>query len=115
MSGRELQRAVIDLAHLFGWSVAHFRPGRVLRHGKEIYETPVAADGKGWPDLVLCKDRSDLGMPGLLLFRELKGDGDRLRPEQAAWIARLQAARQDAKVWTAKDWRSGAIEKELRG
>jgi hypothetical protein len=101
---RQLQLSVLVLARLRGFAVAHFRPGRTLRGG---WRTPVAADGAGWPDLVLVKDNR-------CLFRELKGDGGRLRPEQVAWIARLIAAGQDARIWTATDWRDGTIDEELR-
>jgi hypothetical protein len=48
---RDFQTAVIDLAHLAGWTLAHFRPAQT-RHG---WRTPVAGDGQGFPDLILTK------------------------------------------------------------
>ncbi|WP_346927547.1 hypothetical protein, partial [uncultured Arthrobacter sp.] len=78
MSERELQDAVIELARLLGWRVAHFRPARVRRGGREIYETPVAADGKGWPDLVLVRGSR-------LIFAEMKSGTGRLSDAQIAW------------------------------
>ena len=108
MSEGQLQRAVVTLAHLLGYACAHFRPARTARS----WRTAVAADGAGWPDLVLCG--CPAGGRWRLLFRELKGDGGRLEPGQAAWIARLQAAGQDARVWTAAMWRDGTIEEDLR-
>jgi len=100
---RELQRAVLRLARLLGWRVAHFRPARTARG----WRTPVEADGAGWPDLVLVRG-------SLLLFRELKGDGGRLRAEQEWWLVALREAGQDAGLWTGQDWCSGLIERELR-
>ena len=47
MSERELQDAVIQLARLLGWRVAHFRPAMTTRG----WRTPVSADGAGFPDL----------------------------------------------------------------
>lgn len=67
MTERDLQNAVIQCAQLLGWRVAHFRPARVMRGGREIYETPIAADGKGFPDLVLVNRRHRR-----LMFVELK-------------------------------------------
>lgn len=104
MTEKALQKAVIQLAHLLGWACAHFRPA-MTRRGRWV--TPVEADGKGWPDLVLVK-------PGRCLFRELKTDNGRLGSEQASWLERLQLAGQNACVWRTADWRSGRIEQELR-
>jgi len=92
-SEAEFQRCVIDLAHARGWSVAHFRPARTKAGG---WITPVAADGKGWPDLALCRER--------LVFAELKRQNGKLAPEQAAWIISLQYAGQEVHVWRPSDW-----------
>lgn len=108
MTERQLQQAVIECAHYLGWRVAHFRPARVTRGGREVYETPVAADGKGFPDLILTHPR--LG----LLARELKTDTGKLSLHQQAWLDDLSAAGVDAAVWRERDWTSGRIEGELR-
>jgi hypothetical protein len=57
---------VIEAAHVYGWRCAHFRPART-RHG---WRTAVAADGAGFPDLVLIH-------PGRreIIARELKASG----------------------------------------
>lgn len=89
----EWQRDVIDLAHLHRWRVAHFRAA-TLTNGRTI--TPVAADGAGWPDLVLVRGR--------LLFRELKTNRGRLQPHQEAWGAALQKAGCDWGVWRPRDF-----------
>ena len=77
MSEQELLEAVIELAHLYRWRVAHFRPART-EHG---WRTPVAADGAGFPDLVLVRDR--------VLFVELKSARGRLSVEQQDWLSAL--------------------------
>lgn len=101
MTEREFQTQVIQLAHLYGWRVAHFRPARVLRNGKETWETPVAADGKGFPDLVLAKN-------GVVLFRELKTDTGTVSDEQRVWLKAT-----GGKVWRPRMW--NVIEETLRG
>ena len=77
------QRQVIDLAHLYGWKVAHFRPAKTERG----WRTPVQADGAGFPDLVLVKP----GRP--VVFAELKAKKNKLSPTQQEWIEALKAAR----------------------
>jgi len=49
ISEADFQTRVIDLARQLGWRVAHFRKTRVQRKdGSTFWETPVAADGKGF-------------------------------------------------------------------
>lgn len=106
MTGKELQAAVVDLARTLGWLVAHFASVPVKRGGHVIWMTPVQADGKGFPDLLLLRERQ--------LFVEIKGDGDRLRPEQRRWLDAAAIAGEQAVVWTPKDWgEGGPIEREL--
>ena len=82
MTGAEMQTGIIDTARLCGWTVAHFRPART-KHG---WATPVAADGKGFPDLVLVHPERGIR------FVEVKGSSDRVRPEQQMWIDRINEA-----------------------
>jgi hypothetical protein len=98
ISEADLQTAVIDTARVFGWRVAHFRPART-KHG---WVTPVAADGKGFPDLVLVNDTR-------LLFVELKSDKGKPSREQEQWLEGLNqvAAVCDqvgVHLWTPADW-----------
>lgn len=76
ISEEAFQKQIIDTAHLYGWKVAHFRKARTA-HG---WVTPVAADGKGFPDLILVH-------PGRckIMAIEVKTDKGKLRPEQEAW------------------------------
>lgn len=93
----QLQQAVIETARTFGWRVAHFRPAQT-KHG---WRTPVAADGKGFPDLCMVNPRS-----GRLIFAELKASKGKLTAEQEAWMRDLAAALPAADVclWTPEDW-----------
>lgn len=102
MTEADLQRAVIECARFFSWRSCHFRPARTERG----WATPVAGDGRGFPDTVLVRDR--------VLWRELKVSGGRLRPDQVQWLDALCDAGQDAAVWTDEDWLAGRIEAELR-
>lgn len=102
MTEAELQECTIELAHLFGWRVAHFRAARTA-HG---WRTPVAADGAGWPDLVLVRER--------LVVAELKSARGGLTAEQRLWLDDLSRAGIEAHIWRPADWTSGAIEAVLR-
>ena len=104
MTEAQFQRSVIELAQLNGWKVAHFRPAQ---NSKGNWRTPVAADGKGFPDLVLVKDR--------VIFAELKTDKGRIRPEQRAWLDAIHTATTgdpppcdrtiiETRVWRPRDW-----------
>lgn len=102
MRGRELQRGIIDMARRLGWRVAHTPPVQTERG----WRTPVAADGKGFPDLLFLRER--------IVVAEVKGDGDRLTDEQRAWLNSFVLAGAEAHVWRTKDWENGTIESVLR-
>ncbi len=110
MTEAELQSAVIDLAHTFGWAVAHFRAGRT---GSGSWRTPVEADGSGFFDLVAVRK-------GRLLLVELKSARGRLSPQQVWWHQLAKAVEKVAPgvvgvhVWRPEQWMDGTIEEELR-
>ena len=86
MREADFQKNVIELAKILGWTVAHFRPARTKNGG---WVTPVAADGKGFPDLFLAHPERGI------LAVELKSDSGRVTKEQRFWldtIARAMAA-----------------------
>lgn len=97
----QFQRQVIQLAQMTGWRVAHFRPAQNARGD---WRTPVAADGKGFPDLVLVRET--------VLFVELKVNGNKLAPDQVAWRDALTHAGANWHLWTDDDW--PAIEQTLK-
>ena len=88
---KEFLSQVTQLARLNGWMVYHTHDSR--------------HSAKGFPDLVLVRER--------LIFAELKSDGGKLRPEQAAWLAALNRAGVEAYLWGQGEWPE--IEVVLRG
>lgn len=92
------------MARTLGWRVAHFRTAQT--DGR--WMTPVAADGKGFPDLCCVRGEQ-------LLFIELKADRGRLSQEQDEWLAALQdSQRCGVAVFYPRDWANGAVEMALR-
>ena len=90
---KTFQKQVIELAHILGYTVAHFRPAKTA-HG---WRTPVAADGAGFPDLVIAGH-------GRILYRELKTTTGRLSDDQEAWGEILTRNGADYAVWRPSDW-----------
>jgi hypothetical protein len=103
---KEFQLQVIEYAQARRWRVAHFRAVRVQRSSGECYyETPVAADGKGFPDLIIVRgDR--------LLAAELKVPGNDTSEEQDRWLAAFRGAGVPTFVWYPEHW--PAIEEVLK-
>ncbi len=106
MSEAVFQRKVIELAHFYGWRAAHFRGVAVKRKdGSTRYQTPVQADGAGFPDLIMCrKDRC--------IAAELKSHKGKTSDEQEAWLAALAWA--DIEVYTWKPIDLAEIERVLQ-
>lgn len=75
----DFQQQIIEYAHLRGWKVAHFRPARMQddEDGEEVWRTPVQADGKGFFDLVLTRER--------VVWMEVKSEKGRLSKDQKNW------------------------------
>ncbi len=103
MTETELLDSVLELAGLLKWRTAHFRPA-LTKHG---WRTAVAGDGKGFPDLVLVRDR--------VLFVELKSARGQLSIEQQDWFHALGDAGAERYIWLPADWTDGTIERVLRG
>lgn len=95
VSGGALQESIIALAQPFGWKIAHFRPCKT-NHG---WRTAVSADGKGWPDLYMVNPAR-----AIVIYREIKGQYEKVSPEQSQWGDWLTEAAQDWKVWRPRDW-----------
>jgi hypothetical protein len=103
-SEKEFQKQVIALAKLCGWMVAHFRASM---NARGEYQTAVAADGAGFPDLVLSK----VGRP--VLFVELKTDTGKVSAAQQEWYNRLFLSGADVRLWRPAIW--PAIVRTLKG
>ena len=113
MTEAELQAAIVDLAHLLGWRVAHFRAAKTSKG----WRTPVQGDASGFVDLVLvrpAKGPSILPVGGRVIFAELKGDRGRISPDQQAWADAIKAAGGEHHFWWPTAWTTGRIEGVLR-
>ena len=111
-SEAELQRLVTDMAELYGWEWVHFRPARTDKG----WRTPVSGPlGKGWPDLVLVRERDRR-----ILFVELKREGGVLSEHQADVLLSLATIAVDSclglavHVWWPSLVTSGEVERLLR-
>lgn len=96
----EFQLKVISYAWERGWRVAHFRKVRVSR-GKgtkqtTYWETPVSADGKGFPDLELVRER--------LIKMELKVGKNKRDAEQLKWADAYARAKVEYYCLYPRDW-----------
>lgn len=98
MTEDDWQSFVLDLAHTCGWLVFHARPAQTGRG----YRTAVAADGEGFPDLVLVRR-------GQVLVRELKLDDTYPSLPQKRWLNELGPA---GAVWRPRD--RALVMEELR-
>jgi hypothetical protein len=105
MTGKQLQRAAIQVCHARGFIVAHFTAAQV-RQG--VFVTPIKADGKGFPDMIVAGH-------GRVFAIEVKGTNDYVKPEQREWLNRLEAGGVKTLVLTPSKWRAGALDELLRG
>ena len=95
MTEAELQAQIIPLANSYGLLVFH--------SGDSRRDT-----GRGFPDLTIASKHG-------LMYRELKDDHGDLSSAQATWKWTMLASGTNWGLWRPIDWRSGAIEAELRG
>jgi hypothetical protein len=93
VSERDLQATILELAHRYQWMVAHFRPA-LTEKGRWL--TAVAADGAGFPDLVMVRGRR-------CLFAEIKRELGRLSPPQKVWLDRLAYTGNEVYIWKPSD------------
>lgn len=98
-SEAEFQRRVVDLFHLHGWTVAWIRPVRVQRANGQVYhETPMGADGSGWPDLFATRGNRAVAA-------ELKVGRNTATEAQIAWLDRLNKVPGiQTFEWRPDDW-----------
>lgn len=88
----EFTAQVLELASVLGWRAAHFRPARTAQG----WRTPVAGDGRGFPDLILVRDR--------VVAAELKVGRNCTTPEQDAWLEAFRGAGVPSYTWRPEDW-----------
>jgi hypothetical protein len=94
---KDFTLAVIALAQSLKWTVAHFRTAKITRKdGTVYYETPVQADGAGFPDLVMVRGSR-------IVWMELKSHRGKVSEEQKVWLGRLRGATEDVYVFRPAD------------
>jgi hypothetical protein len=107
MSEDDLLKCVIDMAHTFGWLVAHFRPAKT----EKGWRTAVQGD-VGFYDLVIARK-------GDVAFIELKSEKGKLTEGQKEWIEGMRPCGAPRHcdylvfVFRPSDWLSGKIEQVL--
>ena len=89
MLEKDLQKSVLELAHLRGWRTYHTYDAR--------RSTP------GFPDLSMVRGKR-------LIFAELKREKGRLTAAQTEWIEALRQTVCEVYVWRPADWQDGTIE-----
>ena len=93
---KETEQAFLDWilheAKKAGWKRAHFRAART----KKGWVTPVSADGKGFPDVLLLKDKR-------LVVVEAKSESGKLSPSQYDWLEKFGRAKAEVFCWTPSD------------
>lgn len=94
MKEATLQTQIERLARTLGWRIYHTHDSR--------------RSNPGFPDLVLVHARQRR-----VLWRELKTQKGRVRPEQRAWLDDLTAAGEDAAIWRPSDLIEGRVAQEL--
>ena len=109
ISEAQLQQAIIELAHTLGWEkVAHFRPALMKVHGALVYRTPVAADGKGFFDLIMVNPRQVR-----IIAIECKSEKGKQSQEQKEWEHVWREAGGEYYLWRPADWLDESILKVL--
>ena len=93
MKGKDLQKAVVEYAHLKHWWCVH---NPTIQDARGIWRTALAADARGFPDLLCFRGR--------VVAIEIKGDGDSMKPDQLLWQERCQRAGVEHYVVRPKDW-----------
>lgn len=83
---------IIELAQTLGWLSAHFRPAMTAKG----YRTAVSGDGKGFPDLMLARER--------VIYVELKSEVGKLDADQIKWRDRLLKAGEEWYCWRPSDF-----------
>ena len=110
LTEEQFQQQVIDLAHLCGWKVAHFRSIRIQRKdGSVYYATPVQADGARFPDLIMGKEgrRNIAAEVKIQTGRVAKGKFDkkgRWVMGQDEWLELLGQGGADSYLWRPSDF-----------
>ena len=99
MTERQLSKAVVALAELYGWRVYVIQNTRAASLRSHT--------GVGWPDLFMVRGKRALAV-------ELKVKGRKPTQAQLGWLQALRRTGVDAFLWTEHDWHDGMVEDMLR-
>ena len=99
MTERQLSKAVVALAELYGWKVFVIQNTRAASLRSHT--------GVGWPDLFMVRDRRSLAV-------ELKVKGRKPTEAQVEWLEALERAGVRTEVWNEQSWHDGWVEDVLR-
>jgi hypothetical protein len=102
ISEKELQASIIEMGRFYGWRIAHFTS---VTDSRGFSRTPVSADGKGFPDLCMVRDR--------IIFVEVKVGYNKLRAEQEEWRDAIILAGGEWYIFREKEWAEGLVERVL--
>jgi len=102
MSEADLMDAVVELAHLRGFIVAHFAAARV----KDGWRTPARYDAKGFPDLTIVGH-------GRFIVAELKSARGKLDLDQHSWLDAMRDTPVEVHLWRPVHWFDGTIDAAL--
>ena len=105
MSEKEFLSQIIEVAHIYHYRVAHFRPAQTSKG----WRTPVSADGKGFPDLVLVSSSQKR-----ILFIECKSDTGKLTIQQSNWRQCLLDSGAEYYLWQEGTYTAEHIAEILR-
>ena len=94
-----IQEAAIELGRARRYMVLHITS---VKDSRGYHRTPVSADGKGFPDLLFVGRK--------VVAVEVKGDGDKITPEQERWLAQFEKAGIETLLLTSKDYRTRGLD-----
>lgn len=102
MSEKDLERAIAEMARFLGFMVFHARPAQTNKG----WRTPVAYDGKGFPDLTLVGNER-------VIFLEIKTEIGKVSPDQSRWSEQIIQSGAEYFLLRPSDWTSGLVDKIL--
>ena len=100
MSEKELEDAVLEMAHALGYLCFHALPAR-SKDGQR-WRTHQRGD-VGFPDLVMVHERT-----GATIIAELKAEKGKVTAAQGQWLEALGRG-PGAFLWRPSDWLDGTI------
>ena len=89
MTEAQFEAVVIELAGYLGYECFHVHDARRF--------------WPGWPDWIAFRVGDD-GLPGRIIWFELKREGEKLQANQVAWQTRIRAAGGECYAWWPHNW-----------